>query len=128
MVPKHIRDGKNNMAMLAVDEFRGNGVGPIRLISSSAGRAKARLTAKSDKMKAFASMAIVKMVPVCGVPTVEHLIDLRDHNRANIAMLRQKSIPVVLKNLLDCKVRMHVDHPRPFYQKKSGMGKKRVQL
>ena len=41
VVPEHIGDRKDNMAMLTIDKLGGDGIRPVRLVSSPAGRTKA---------------------------------------------------------------------------------------
>lgn len=61
------RDGKDDMAVPAVDQFQGNAVGTIRLVSNATGIAETGMAAKGDKLVGAARRADIQGVSHRGI-------------------------------------------------------------
>jgi len=101
MIAEFFWYGKNNMSVFAIDEFSGDGIRAICLISAATSTTEARFTAEGDVKKAFAMMAVVEMIPVCGIPAMNHLLNFGHDNRAYMRMFFEKRGPMIGKYLFN---------------------------
>ena len=81
---KFFCDGKDNMSVSAIDEFEGNGVGTVSLVSGAAGVAESGMTAERDELVCTTVGTLVKCAAEIRVTTADNLSYFRVDNGANI--------------------------------------------
>ncbi|MCU7378805.1 hypothetical protein OBO34_10610 [Clostridiales Family XIII bacterium ASD5510] len=79
-----LRDGEDNMAVPAVDELEGDGIGTVRLVGGAAGVAETAVAAERDEFVCAAVRAYVEGAAEVRVTAVDSLLHLRPDNRADI--------------------------------------------
>lgn len=100
-------DGKNNMAMPAIDELERNGISTVSLISSAAGIAESGMTAKRDELVGITVRADVKVTAEIRVTAADDLLNFSTDNRTNLWIFQEEDFPVIRKDLLNGKLGTH---------------------
>ena len=77
-------NGKNDMSVSAMDEFKGNGVGTVSLIGGAAGVAESGVTAERNEPVCAAVGALVKSAAEIRVTAADDLTHFRVNDRADI--------------------------------------------
>mgnify|MGYP000463619851 CR=1 FL=1 len=81
---KLLGDGKDHMAVPAVDELEGDGIGTVRLVGGAAGIAEPGTAAEGDEFVGAAVRAYVEGAAVIRISAVDGLLHLRPDDRADI--------------------------------------------
>lgn len=76
-------NGKNNVSVFAMDEFKGNGVGAVSLIGSTAGVAESGVATERNKPVCTTVGALVKRASEIGVTTADDLPHFIINNRTD---------------------------------------------
>lgn len=97
-------DGKDNVPVAAVDQFRGDGIGAVCLIGGAAGIAEAGFAAEGHIVEMIAVMAVVKAIASFAIAAAKHFFNLVLDNRTDAWIGQKERGPVILKNLLDGKL------------------------
>lgn len=106
------------MAVGAVYQLGGDGVGPVRLVGGAARVAEPGLAAEGDEFEPFAIRAPVEGVTLFAVAAGQHLRDFQNDCGADAAREGFKeSGPVVLKDLFDCELGFQSASPSKLYTK-----------
>ena len=100
-------DGKNNMAVSAVDELERNGIRTVRLISSSAGITESGMTAERNELVCIAVRTNVKRAAEIRIAAVNDLLNFSSDHRADIWIFKKEGSPMICKDLLDGKSGTH---------------------
>ncbi len=111
---KLLRDRKNNMPVAAVNQLCRYGIGTICLIGGAAGIAEAGFAAKRHIMESIAVMTVVETIALFQITAIKHFFNFILDDRTNAWIGREECGPVILKYLLDGKLRTHKTSPSKF--------------
>ena len=92
------------MPVRAIDEFGGNGISTVGLISDAACIAEPWLTAERDELEPFTIRTVIECIPIFTIAARQHPRDFNHNDKAYETFMGFKErAPMILKNLFDSK-------------------------
>lgn len=77
-------DGKDTMSVRTVNHLERHGNGALKRIEITAGRAKAALAVKRDKLERTARRAAVHSATIGRIAAVNHAVDILHNDRSSL--------------------------------------------
>jgi uncharacterized membrane protein len=105
------------MPVLAIDEFRGYGIGAVLLVCDAAGVAEPRFASERDVFEAVAVFAVTESVAFGKVAAFQGFLDFGKNHGTDVRMRKAKVIPMILEYLFDCELCAHMRSPNIFYRR-----------
>ena len=92
-------NGKNEVSVCTINEFKGHFCGTVNAVFVTAGRTKFRMAAERNKFQFTAVGAAIHGTAIRGIPTVDHLLNVFHNNGTGMKSIFNFFV-VFFKNLL----------------------------